>query len=104
MSICSRVDFAGEILEKAGYDEWEAGQPDHSNNIEHCGTIFARLGYKLNDYPCEFRLQFMCERKISQNKKGLNSPVSPMCYPCASGTYIFKNLNLYIFKSGFILL
>ncbi|XP_077295203.1 macrophage mannose receptor 1-like [Arctopsyche grandis] len=47
------------------YREWNAGQPDNSENSEHCVSM-GRNG-KLNDVSCDSETVFVCQRKAVPN-------------------------------------
>lgn len=54
------VTIHGESLEKAGYDQWNDGQPNNGDVGGHnCGGVH-RNG-KLNDLPCNKLFGFICE-------------------------------------------
>lgn len=47
------------------YREWSAGQPDNTDNSEHCVSM-DRNG-KLNDISCDNETPFICQRKAFPN-------------------------------------
>lgn len=44
-----------------GYTNWHPGQPDNTNNNEHCIEIFYSGGAFWNDYGCDRKRYYVCE-------------------------------------------
>nr|AWC08727.1 C-type lectin [Sinohyriopsis schlegelii] len=47
--------------ERVSSSLWQPGQPDNTNNNEHCGDLRKQFQYRLNDYVCSIKQHFLCQ-------------------------------------------
>ncbi|KAH8262896.1 hypothetical protein KR044_001713, partial [Drosophila immigrans] len=49
--------------QKANYLNWHSGEPNKENGNEHCAELKKKGSkYAMNDKPCHYKLNFICEK------------------------------------------